>query len=79
MKIFFSSVPTDEYSIITNYPYDSLQINQKPYPTPRTICFFHLLQGKFIKGYDKNGKRIFSIHLPQTLTFVSYTPGSIDF
>lgn len=79
MKIFFPPAPASEYSVISNYPYIYLQINKKLYPTPKTICFFHFMQGKFINGYDKNGKRLFSIHLPQVLVYVSYTPGNIDY
>lgn len=79
MKIFFSSTPSSKYSVILNYPYIDLKINKKLYPTPNTICFFHFSQGKYINGYDKNGKRIFSILLPQSLIYVLYSPGNINY
>lgn len=79
MKIFFSPTPANNYHTISNYPYNTLRINQKSYPTPKTICFFHLLQGKFINGYDQNGKRLFSIRIPRTLVFVYYSSGNIKY
>lgn len=79
MKIFFPPAPSNKYSVISSYPYNSLQINRKKYPTPTTICFFHIMNGKYINGYDKNGKRLFSIQVPRTSVYVSYTPGHIAY
>lgn len=79
MKIYFPPTPASKYSVISNYPYYSLQINKKTYPTPTTICFFHFINGKYINGYDQNGKRLFSILIPNTSVYVLYTPGHIDY
>lgn len=79
MKIYFSPTTTNNYHIISNYPHNSLRINNTIYPVPKNICFFHLFCGNYINGYDKNGKRLFSIQLPLTLTFVHYCHNHIKY
>ena len=60
MIFSFPNYPSDKLLIYTPPINQKIYINHTPFSCVKTIIFFHIITGKYICGYDNNGKKVFS-------------------
>lgn len=71
MKIYFSNKPSDLIHEIYLLNPSTFYINGTAYNFINCLLIFHIYNGKFITGYDQNGKRNFSLKVVSDTSYIT--------
>ena len=67
LKIILPHRPSDFLYEIRFHDEENIFINSTLYTFVNCILFFHIISGKYINGYTKNGIRLFSLLIPSSI------------
>lgn len=79
MNIIFPKFPSDLMFTLNGLNYRKLIINKKTFPCPASLLIFYIYSGKYINGYDINGKKIFSYKIPLLISHIIIESNNIIF
>lgn len=77
MYIELSSEPSGRYFQASYIFPQTLKIDGFVLPPISTLLLFHIISGKYLAGYDKNGNRQFYLLLSQKITSITINNNTV--